>query len=257
MILPDLDGIKCCFNPRLDDLSESGINNLEVYYAKTQDLNFSYMELMDILSDEEKTRVARFHSDEDRETFISCHALLRIMLARRLKIAPLEILFKIDSNNKPSIINNPLFFNVTHTRDAFAFGISEDFQIGIDLERVNPSIDFYPIMELFFSKNERDYIINSIPDERNRFFMLWTRKEALLKAIGTGIINNIIDIEVFENVNFLNRKSFDESVPGGALNEYFIYSANLWNNYLSIATPRKATISFNILNKENIYMYLV
>ena len=106
-------------------------------------------------------------------------------------------------------------------------------------------------------KVECEYILGSQFEARDRFFLLWTRKEALLKAIGTGIITDLTQVEVSEHESFVNKKSLGKLVFDSAFNRHFIYSKKFLNYYLSIAIPQKSEIIFNELTVENIESYLV
>jgi 4'-phosphopantetheinyl transferase len=230
--------------------------SVEVFYAQSKDLNSFFLKLKLLLSKDEQIRADKFLFEEDRKTYIISHAVLKTILSKNLNKKPFEISLLSETKSKPIIVGNPIFFNLTHTRDAFAFAISKQHYVGIDLEKINQSIDFISIMKKYFSKKERDYILESGCNPRNRFFLLWTRKESLLKALGIGIINELSDIDVIDHVNVLNRKSFSNLVFDSVSNEHFICSKKLSNYYLSIAIPRQAKIILHHLNEDNINSYL-
>lgn len=237
-------------------VSKDTSGELEVYYAQTKELSSGYSNLQNLITNDERLRADKFHFIEDRDTFITCHGLLRSILAKKLKKNPFEITFLNDKNNKPGLIGNPLYFNITHVREAFAFAISKHFYVGIDMENADRSIDFIPIINTFFSNEERKFILESQADAQERFFLLWTRKEALLKAIGTGIITNLPQIEVSERENIIYKKLFYNLICDSVYNKHFIYSERVLNYYLSIAVPQKVVIVMNPLNQVNIGYYL-
>lgn len=247
--------IECSFESKANISANFPLNEIEVYYGITKDLCSEYSNLENYLTQDERLRADKFHFIEDRNTYISCHGLLRSILSKKLKKNPLEIIFLNDKNNKPGLIGNPLYFNITHVRNAFAFVISKHFYVGIDMENADQSIDFIPIINTFFSNEERKFILGSQADAQERFFLLWTRKEALLKAIGTGIITNLPQIEVSEKENIIYKKSFDNLICDSVYNEHFIYSEKVLNYYLSIAIPQKAEIILNQLKEENFKSY--
>jgi phosphopantetheinyl transferase len=251
------DCIRCYFDPGSDNKSDSGSHDLKVYFAETKDLNRNYSDLRSYITPEEDLRAGKFLFDSDRETYISSHSVLRLILAKELNTNPSEISVISGKNGKPGLAGNPAFFNLSHTREAFAIVISRDNYVGIDLEMINSGMDIYSIIKTFFSTREGEFILHSEHDAINRFFLLWTRKEALLKAIGTGIINELPMIEVSEQENLVFRSSFENAFIDYASSEHFIYSEKLLDNYISIATPRKAAISINHLSSENIISYLV
>lgn len=248
--------IICSFEP---DTTRSLVffsGNVEIYFGITKNLNSKHSSFGSYITSEEKLIADKFHFSEDRETYLLCHGLIRSILSMKLGINPSEVIFNYNINNKPGLPGNPLYFNITHVRGAFAFVISNSFYAGIDIENTDRSINILPIINSFFSKKERKFILASKVNELENFYMLWTRKEALLKAIGTGIIDNLKQIEVSDNENFIKLKSFDCPISDSVSNKHFIYSEKVLEYYLSIAIPQKAEIMLNLINEESINAFL-
>lgn len=78
-------------------------------------------------------------------------------------------------------------FNLSHSDGFVAVAIGEG-RVGIDLQGVNKDFDPVPLAERFFSQTEEQSIKNAAKNERaDLFFALWTKKEALGKALGRGL----------------------------------------------------------------------
>ena len=247
--------IRCIFrNDSKSDLEYSATQT-EVFFAETESIDSRIDALRKYISDDEVIRAEKFYSDIERRTYIACHALLRLILSSRLKIDPLELTFTKSLSNKPFLSEDLAFFNISHTREAFAIAFARDFHLGIDLEKINQNINFHTIIKNHFSLKECNYVLDSKEDEINRFFLLWTRKESLLKAIGTGIINNLDQITVFEPSNFIESRIFDNMAHGPVSSEYFIYSLKVMNYFLSVAIPNKSYIMVYYLDEENLSTY--
>ena len=94
--------------------------------------------------------------------------------------------------NKPYIPNNPLFFNISHSRNTVVIVIDEQ-EIGIDIEyfdRFN-----LKMLTKIFNKKEVEQINNSL-NPKKEYSKLWCTKESYLKCIGTGIkkdMKNVLD----------------------------------------------------------------
>jgi len=72
----------------------------------------------------------------------------------------------------------------------------------------------------------------------------------LLKALGIGLINNLKEVELCDQENHLNKKSFN--LPLNSISDlHYIYSKRWLNYYLSIAIPEKVTLGFIRLTSEN------
>jgi 4'-phosphopantetheinyl transferase len=247
--------ISCRFDSDNKIVSNAGLGKTEVYFIETKDIKSRYAELRNFTTSREQLKGDKFYFDEDRETYISCHALLRLILSKKLNIDPLYIPFINGRNTKPGLIGNPIYFNITHTREAFALAISRYYYVGIDLEKSSRNIDFSSVIETVFSKREREFILESPDDSRDRFFLIWTRKEALLKSLGTGIITDITHIEVYDHKNIIN-KSLGYLVGDSVFHEHFIYSCKVLNYFLSVALPQRVEIKINQINGENINSFL-
>ncbi len=249
-IKPYSECIKCYFGKNSKRESEYLSTKVEVYLADATSLYSGFSYLKNYVTEDEQLIANSFNSDIYRKTYISCHALLRLILAAKLNMEPSDLSIIKGSNNKPVLSSNQAYFNLSHTKDAFAFAISRDFHVGIDLEKIKQNINLRSIINKFFNVKEREYILDEEEESFNRFFLLWTRKEAFLKALGTGIIENLNQIIVSEPVNFIKRGIFDNVVESSLLNEYFMYSYKIKNHFLCIALPHRSSISFYNLNEE-------
>jgi len=248
--------IHCCFGNNDNVVTGKISPGVEVYFAKTKEIISEYSVLEKYIDKRDKLMAYKLHFDEDRYTYLFCHTLLRLFISKKLKIDPSEISVIYDKNNKPGLKADSLFFNISHTREAFAFAISDHSKVGIDIEKVDRNIDFKSIINNFFSKEEREFILESPVDSRNRFFLLWTRKEAFLKVLGVGIINNLEDVEVFRDVNNLNMENFGYLADYTAITDQFIYSIKLQNYFISLATPQKVKINLHKLDAEMLNSYM-
>ncbi len=188
-----------------------------------------------ILDSEEILRASAFYKNEDRERFIICRAVLKKLLGLYLKRSP-ELIKIIPGQNKKPVIKDDryLHFNVSHSKDCIAFAVA-DTDTGIDVEYMDENFNYHSIEEMCFTPAEINYIKeSSIPV--NEFFKLWTRKEALLKADGQGLNNDM---------NKLNcLKDFHVSeIKGSHYNNYVINSFKIEKNYI-------ASIAYNCPEKE-------
>jgi len=249
--------IYCSFGGKHESVPTKDNCDLRVYYAKTKELSSYYTELKKYISHEEKIRAEKFHYEDDRETYVTCHALLRLILAAYINTAPLEIRFETGINNKPGIQNNLIYFNIAHSRNEFAIAVCNNFHVGIDIESIHQDIDIFSVAKSFFSSKECDFIFKSDKADKDRFFLLWTQKEALLKAIGTGLIDNIKELDLSGQDNIMNKSLFDNSFSDIASNGHYIDSMRISDFYLSLAIPIKASVNLVHLIPDNITSYLL
>ena len=99
-------------------------------------------------------------------------------------------------NGKPFFANcERLDFNISHSNELVVCALSvDDGKIGADTEKKESTIrkEKQPLFAgRFFSGNERE-ILEKEPD---RFSEIWTRKEAYLKRMGTGIATDLREVD--------------------------------------------------------------
>lgn len=150
------------------------------------------------LSNEEWQRAHRFVFARDRHRFIAAHAALRSTLSARTGIPGAFLDFKLGTNGKPALIDPPdMHFNLSHSKSVGLIAVGDEDQIGVDVEVLRHMPDADAMAAAYFTPAEQRALEATSPEERNRAFLCcWTRKEACLKAIGTGL--GRIDTRSFE-----------------------------------------------------------
>lgn len=141
------------------------------------------------LEPEESARASRLLFPADREQSIASRGTLRLLLAHYTGAArPCDLRFALGEHGKPYLADSDLRFNLSHTRDLALFAFARDIDLGIDLEQIRPAVDLDAVAEQNFAPSEREALLALPQTERTRaFYRCWTRKEALLKAEGTGL----------------------------------------------------------------------
>ncbi|MGZ3756925.1 MAG: 4'-phosphopantetheinyl transferase family protein [Mucilaginibacter sp.] len=99
---------------------------------------------------------------------------------------------QLDAYQRP-FFDEDIDFNISHSGNMAICCATLDGKIGVDIEQVQP-IDFDDYKG-YFNPNEWDEIL-SAGDKTEAFFKFWTRKEAVLKAAGTGFYTPLLDIDV-------------------------------------------------------------
>jgi 4'-phosphopantetheinyl transferase len=157
-------------------------------------------ELEQWLSDDERQRASRFHLERDRRRFIAGRGILREILGTMSGVSPASLIFAYGEFGKPHIAApvaaRLLQFNLAHS-DSIAVYATAKRTLGVDLERIRELDEVEQFAARFFSPDEEQRLL-TLPDAQRReaFFNCWTRKEAYLKAIGTGLNNCIRQVEV-------------------------------------------------------------
>jgi 4'-phosphopantetheinyl transferase len=142
------------------------------------------------LSAAERARAARFVFERDRRRYLAAHVALRRLLAEATGIAASELVFQEGPFGKPHLPDPAApSFNLSHSGDVALIGIGPPgVEIGVDVEVRRTMSDALELAERHFAPAEIDALRSTPPDQRDHAFLRgWTRKEACLKAIGSGL----------------------------------------------------------------------
>jgi 4'-phosphopantetheinyl transferase len=168
-------------------------DRVRVWYRVTASIDeVSLAAALSVLSDAERARCRQFLFAPDRRDYAAAHALVRAVLSRYADIHPAGWRFQQGANGKPRLAGGsevpPLSFNLSHTHGCVACAVAPGVDVGIDVEQTDRRVAAAEVAARFFSSQENADLAQLAPGERTeRFFELWTLKEAYLKAIGTGL----------------------------------------------------------------------
>jgi 4'-phosphopantetheinyl transferase len=144
-------------------------------------------EFQEYLSQAELERAERFRFPHLRRRFIVARARLRQVLGAQLGVAPRALELAQGADGKPQLAGGELHFSVSHCDEVALIGVSP-VKIGVDIEALRPVAEADAIAEQVFSPRERDrYAMLAPLDRPLAFLRCWTRKEALVKAVGGGL----------------------------------------------------------------------
>lgn len=152
-------------------------------------------------NEDEKKRASRFVFEKDRYQYISAHGALRDVLSRYVGIDASQVQFRKSITGKP-FLSKPhtnLEFNISHSGDKILIGIAHS-PLGVDIEMIKNNFAFDEVSNVYFSEKEKTGIKTSVKPQET-FLRFWTRKEAILKASGSGISEEITRIIVCDRIN--------------------------------------------------------
>jgi 4'-phosphopantetheinyl transferase len=164
-------------------------DTLAVFRLPLPALTENVTRLKPLLTPDELSRAGRFHQPIDRLRFVCGRGLLRTVVGRYTDQAPEQVQLGFGPTQKPMLANTPdLSINLAHAGRWVLLAVGRE-SVGVDVELVNDSFDYQPIVGVSFSRAEREFIGNQ-PDAaaaRRAFYQFWTRKEALVKATALGL----------------------------------------------------------------------
>ncbi len=180
-----------------------------------------------ILSTDEHTRASRYHHQKDTERFLVSRIALRFLVAKYSKIDPGNIEFAVGSNKKPFLRNagaHDLHYNVSHSGDWILIAFS-DAEIGTDIEMIDDVFSYGEILKQNFSGQEISFITEAKNQSEN-FYLLWTRKEALLKATSKGVDSDLPFVPSLEGSHEVEHGMI------GSGKDFFVSSFRIAENYI-------------------------
>ena len=125
-----------------------------------------------------------------REAQRDTRGMLRETLSRYAPVAPEDWRFRTGEHGKPEIAQpaqERLRFNLSHSDRLVACAVTLDHDIGVDIENTARECDALEVGEYVFTDEENRALRGLTEHARQqRFFELWTLKEAWLKARGSG-----------------------------------------------------------------------
>lgn len=179
-------------------MTDTVVKKLDIRTISRSELDAAYF----LMSDERKAKCDGYKLYNDKRLCIASDMLLRRMLSEVTGINETEFEFSVDEKGKPYLMNYSCNFNISHSGEYAAVCVNKTNKTGIDIEKIRPVK--YSLIERVCSEAEKqfvisDYYINSDVTENEavceRFFRVWTYKEAFLKLTGEGIsreLNTVI-----------------------------------------------------------------
>ena len=127
-----------------------------------------------LLTNTDRDSIEKYHHPEAKKEKIVSTFLIRKYVGS----------FSVNEYGKP--VAEHIYFNISHSHGVVAL-VLDEIPIGIDIEIIRPAD--HKLVDYISSKEEKEYI----KDDKT-FFEIWTNKESLVKAVGTGIRNKVNEI---------------------------------------------------------------
>lgn len=166
-VLPNQDEI-ICWRVLLDSLNEVQLTSL-----------------YESLEPGEKSRANAFLRPIDRNRYIAAHGVLRIFGKHLLGA---EVQITVNEFGKPQFLNTPIQFNLSHSGNIILLAFSLNSPVGVDVEQKRAMGDLDLIAANYFHQSEAQ-AINGLDEPllSETFFSCWSKKEAVVKALGLGL----------------------------------------------------------------------
>ncbi|WP_459503147.1 4'-phosphopantetheinyl transferase family protein [Bacillus sp. C1] len=176
----------------VDSVPKLRSHHCQVWWARISDLQPWHYHL---LNEIEREKANLFHHSDDRARFMIGCAISRLVLGKQLAMSPLQV--PIDrtcsvcklAHGRPQLPVGMPQLSVSHSGERIAVAFTTSAPIGVDVEQVNSNIDVLKMAVGVLTEIETAQLMK-LPAERQveGFLTYWTRKEAILKATGEGLM---------------------------------------------------------------------
>jgi len=205
----------------------------EIIIADTKNLSdLQYDTMYQLLESERKEKVDKFLFYKDKKMAVVSEICLYYLLSRKYKYSKEIVEKNFKQQGKPYFKNlKNVYFSISHSNEICAVALSKNHDIGIDIETFNSISEEQAknILEKNFTKED----LNFAKDEKTlkeKFLCLWTKKEALYKALGEGLsLSNLKKPFLIENIKNLQTIKNDEyflSIYSSCKNNEIMYLDN-------------------------------
>lgn len=207
-----------------ETLSGLTIGKIDIWLSRVYRPVPEIKDLEDLISPEEAARAQRFRFLHDRNRYIVQRGVLRSLLAGYVGCGPRQVDIRSSANGKPYLAGQDgaaIHFSVSHSDGFAVYAFSIIDSIGVDIEKIRQIPDMLEIVEQHFTQREKHEIFSCPEDQRLiLFYRFWTRKEAVLKAQGDGLLKALDSVDVATGEDSGPWKVFIEE--GSAADEYSV-----------------------------------
>ena len=141
------------------------------------------------LSAAEQARHGRFLAAGPAQAYAGAHVFLRAVLGHYADQPPAALVLGVDARQKPKLASDqPLWFNLSYRAEWALLAVSNQGEVGVDLEAIQPVAGAAALVDYLFSLAERAVLRAAGRSAwRGLFYAIWTRKEAWAKLSGMGL----------------------------------------------------------------------
>ena len=155
----------------------------------------------DWLCEQEIARATKFRYEGPRRRYVLLRGALRSIICDRLQCQNSDLVFESAEHGKPfAVVKGApagIQFNVSDSGAHGLIAIASKGRIGIDAEERSVKRDFDGLSETVFGREERISVASASGAQKvDCFYRLWTMKEALVKALGTGLYLDVSEFQV-------------------------------------------------------------
>ncbi len=152
-------------------------NETHIYISKIEALKNNKIHL----TPTQKTRLSTLSAQRAKD-FELIQSNLNTYLMSYLNCSVHDLSFKTSPLGKPYLENNPIYFNLSHSRDVVAYSFSM-MPVGVDIELNRDVRNPSTILKRILSEDTLGYMSDY------SFFETWTKIESFVKCLGLSLFS--------------------------------------------------------------------
>jgi 4'-phosphopantetheinyl transferase len=227
----------------MTQISQSFEPAFSVFWMTVAD-DFPCAALVPRLNPADQVQATRLRPGPDRDAYVAAHALLTWAITKLRTDFTLQRM----PSGKIALVDDTLHVSLSHTNGMVAVVTTAIAPVGIDVEPLAHAAWAGEVADLNFHPLERAWLDAAADEESraDRFFGLWTLKEAVVKATGQGTDTDWRDFAVALDPPRLQTHGPDGSDATG----WFILSACISNYRLAVASNVAGDTDLSVLLEE-------
>ena len=184
--------------------------------------DFDFKSFLRLLPVIEHNKILSYYKIEDQLRAFASSLLKYYYLAKCLNLNPAQIKINYTPDGKPylDLLGCNLKFNISHSGEYVIMAITDNLEVGVDIEEIDLTSIYQDVMKLIFSSAETSQV-KSLTD----FYHMFGKKEAYLKALGIGFGADLITAPEL-NLDLYQHGIIDE------FKHYHLASSTNLNKYL-------------------------
>lgn len=224
--------------PPLAKPPQLGTDDVHAWTVPLDVSQHAYDELFATLAANEIVRASDFRFEDPRRRYVVARGTLRQLLGDYLDLQPSAIELAVDSNQKPHLAGknagSGLHFNVSHSGSLAVIAFALGCEVGIDVEQLRDVGHLEQIARRFFHPSETRAVLAAPESARTLAFLrCWTGKEAILKALGTGIVGNLASFQVPFGNDWQGWIECSAGLPHGQRSQCWLEQLTPYDDYVA------------------------
>jgi 4'-phosphopantetheinyl transferase len=142
-----------------------------------------------MLSPSERVRASSFVYPDHAAHWVACRAAVRRIIGKVIRINPADVPLALSDLGKPELSApfDHLHISLTHCENLALLALCVDGPVGVDVESSQRAAELPECEATFCHPAELAALPADLTNRGLHLMEIWTAKEALLKALGTGL----------------------------------------------------------------------